>query len=260
MSIYIWADKLKDVYIGANKAKEVYVWTTKVRPTIYNWPELCFTANTAWSTVALNKKWSPSAVTLEITTDGSWSTYTIWDVITLNNVWDKVFFRNTSTSNTYFTIDINNYYKFVMTWSIAWSGDITSLINKNRTIAIPNTCFYYLFWDCTSLTTPPELPATTIGIQCYTYMFRNCSNLEALPSLPSTQILKQSYAAMFYNCSKIKISQYQTWEYQTPYRIPPTWTASTGSNSLAGMFLNTWWTFTWTPSENTTYYTSNTVI
>jgi hypothetical protein len=26
------------------------------------------------------------------------------------------------------------------------------------------------------------------------------------------------------------------------------------------MFLSTWWTLTWTPSINTTYYTSNTVV
>jgi hypothetical protein len=26
------------------------------------------------------------------------------------------------------------------------------------------------------------------------------------------------------------------------------------------MFSSTWWTFTWTPSINTTYYTSNTVV
>jgi hypothetical protein len=26
------------------------------------------------------------------------------------------------------------------------------------------------------------------------------------------------------------------------------------------MFTSTWWTFTWTPSINTTYYTSNTVV
>jgi hypothetical protein len=65
---------------------------------------------------------------------------------------------------------------------------------------------------------------------------------------------------MFRNCSKIKLSTTQTWEYQTEYRIPTTWTWTSWSSSLSNMFTSTWWTFTWTPSINTTYYTSNTVV
>ena len=46
------------------------------------WPDyLCFTANTAGSTVQLWKNWSPTPVTLETSTDWeNWSTYTFsWD-------------------------------------------------------------------------------------------------------------------------------------------------------------------------------------
>jgi hypothetical protein len=65
---------------------------------------------------------------------------------------------------------------------------------------------------------------------------------------------------MFQSCSKIKLSTTNTWEYQTAYRIPTSWTGTTGTNSLANMFYRTWWTRTGTPSANTTYYTSNTVV
>ena len=48
---------------------------------------LCFTANTAGSKVTLNKTGSPTAVTLETSTDGiNWSTYTIGSTITLSNI------------------------------------------------------------------------------------------------------------------------------------------------------------------------------
>ena len=60
--------------------------------------------------------------------------------------------------------------------------------------------------------------------------------------------------------SKIKISSTQTRAYQTPYRIPTTWTGTDASNALYRVFYQTWWTYTSDPSINTTYYTSNTVV
>ena len=37
-----------------------------------------------------------------------------------------------------------------------------------------------MFNGCTSLTTAPELPATTLANGCYSNMFRNCSNLNTI--------------------------------------------------------------------------------
>ena len=248
---------------------------------------LCFTANTAGSTVKLKKVNSPASVTLETSTDKiNWATYTIWTTITLANVWDKVYWRNTSTTDTLFNTSVNNYYRFVMTWSIAWSWDINYLLNKNGTTTISDYCYYSIFRWCTSLTTAPVLPATTLASHCYHSMFSNCSalisaptlpattsaqscydemfswcsNLTTLPALPATTLASECYYYMFYNCTKIKLSETQTWEYQTEYRIPTTWTWTTGSNSLSDMFIDTGWTFTGTPTINTTYYTSNTVV
>ena len=256
---------------------------------IYIWKEnsLCFTAEQANSTVQLTQNWTPTAVSLETSTDWkTWSSYTIGDIITLSNIWDKVYMRNTSTSTTGFSSS-SATYEFVMSWSIAWSWDVTTLINKNWTDTLTEGyCFNNLFLDCTSLTVAPELPATTLTWWCYRDMFRRCSSLtycpllpattlanscyyemfsqctslETLPTLPATTLLMYSYAYMFNYCSKIKLSTTQTWEYQKSYRIPTTWTGSTSTNSLYNMFGNTWWTFTWTPSINTTYYTSNTVV
>ena len=116
-----------------------------------------------------------------------------------------------------------------------------------------------MFYWCTSLTSIPTLPATTLDTACYRHMFRNCTSLSALPKLPATTLAAACYFCMFYNCSNIKISTTKTWEYQTPYRIPTTWSWTTATDALSYMFTNTWWTFTSNPSINTTYYTSNTV-
>ena len=251
-------------------------------------PHLCFTANTAGSTIKLSKTWSPTAVTLETSTDwDNWSTYTIWDTITLSNIWDKVYWRNASETTTWFSIASASYYRFLMTGSVATSWDVTSLINKNlSTQLISAHNFDKLFYQCTSLTTTPKIPATTLTDYCYSMMFDWCTNLVTACELPATTltqycyyamflwcssltqlsklsattILNYSYNSMFGNCPKIKLSTTQTWEYQTPYRIPTTWTGSSYSNALNDMFYGTWWTWTWTPSINTTYYTSNTVV
>lgn len=281
---------------------------------------LCFTTNIPLSTIKLQKNWTPTAVTLETSTDGSsWSTYTFWDVITLSNVWDKVYFRNTSETDTWFSSWFANCYQFVMTGSILWSWDTNYLLNKNSTNTVPNNWFYrlfhwcsalkvapnlpatnlgsscyaYMFYDCTSLSVMPYLPAKTLNNYCYVYMFRNCKALVDIPNLsftttsteccmymfqwctnliklPKLLTLSQTYTSitlanrcfmwMFYQCSLIKLSSTQTWDYQTAYKIPTKWIWTNWTNSLTDMFLSTGWTFTGTPSINTNYYTSNTVV
>lgn len=353
--------------------------------------ELCFTANTALSSVQLTMTWSPTSVSLEYCTDNiTRDSYTIWNTIILPNVGDKVYFRNTSTTDTWFSTDGSNYYKFIMTWSINWSWDVNYLLNKNSTTTLSNTCFLYLFHGCSSLKTAPELPATTLATNCYSWMFREswitetpilpattlvpwcysgmfsncnslikanslpattatercysqmfeecanlttwpsilpattlagdcymsmfqwcssltnapilpattlasycyarmfdwctslitppalpattlarscydmmfcqCSNLESLPALPATTLARECYEDMFEFCYKIKLSTTQTGEYQTPYRIPTSWEWTDDQDALDDMFYSTWWSFTWTPTINTTYYTSNTII
>lgn len=263
MWIFIGSTAPSKIFVWDTEVSKVFVWDTQVRPT---WPDkdyLCFTANTAGSTVQLNKVWSPTAVTLETSTNWTiWSTYTIWDAITLTNIWDKVYFRNTSTTDTSFGTSYNDYYYFYMSWSVAWSWDINFFLNKNSTLTISsNYCFYKLFIGCSSLTSCPSLPATTLTTWCYDEMFRNCTSLATLPSLPALNIPDRAYYRMFENCSSIKLSTTQTGEYQTAYRIPTSWTWSVGSYSTTYMFDGTWWTWTrWQPTIGETYYTSNTVV
>ena len=342
MWLFLWDSEPSKIFVGDTEISKVFLWDKQVRPaTPVGLPYLCFTANTAWSTVQLTKTWSPTVVTLETSTDWTnWTTYTIWDTITLSNIGDKVYWRNTSETDTGFSTGSSNYYQFVMTWSISWSGDINYLLNKNSTTTLTTTsCYKYLFYQCTSLTTTPDLPATTLTNSCYASMFRWCSNLTTatpslpattlttscyanmfqlcgsltatprlpattmanycysgmfrqctslttvpslaittlgsnccvnmfywctglttLPSLPATTMANSCYYGMFQWCSNIKLSTTQTGDYQTEYRIPASWTWTSASSALTNMFKTTWWTFTWTPTINTTYYTSNTIV
>ena len=264
-------------------------WDTPIE--IYDY--LCFTANTSGSTVKLNK-WSSitGVITLETSTDWTnWSTYTFWNTITLTNIWDKVYWRNTSTTDTTFSESANwsaYWYVFAMTGSISASGDVNYLLNKNSTRTLSNYCFHHLFDGCTALTTAPDLYANTLPQICYAsmfkgctnlttpprldiitsanssncldHMFQNCTSLNKLPKLFITAFWWASCNGMFQGCTNIKLSTTQTGEYQTAYRIPISWTCTTSSNSFLNMFNGTGWTFTWTPSLNTTYYTSNEVI
>ena len=121
-------------------------------------------------------------------------------------------------------------------------------------------CYAGMFAGCTSLTTAPSLPATMLAHDCYASMFAGCTSLMTLPSLSVTTLAEDCYYRMFYGCTSIKLSEEQIWEYQTPYRIPTSWTWTLGLDSLRYMFEDTWWTFTGTPLINQTYYTSNQVI
>lgn len=251
-SIKLWTTNIKKVYLGSNQ----------VRPIIP--PYLCFTANTAGSTIKLYYTWSTRTDNMQTSTDGSnWSAYTFNTVITLTNIWDKVYFRRNLDTPWKFSVNYQNRNYFVMTWSIAASGDITTLLCKEWTTDLTASwvyCFWYLFNNCTSLTTIPKLPAVTLTTNCYTWMFTWCTGLSGLPNLPATALAETCYSFMFNWCTSIKLSTTQGWEYQTEYRIPNIWTWTTAWNSLQNMFASTWWTFTWTPSINTTYYTSNTVV
>ena len=110
---------------------------------------LCFTANTAGSTVRLNYAWNPTIVNLEISTD--WITrtdYTInnrlWTIITLSSIWDKVYFRNKSETVTWFSTsawsDYSRVTKTISGWEVElWLRTIVNVPTSNFTLTAPAT-------------------------------------------------------------------------------------------------------------------------
>ena len=166
---------------------------------------LCFTAEQAGSTVAMAVNGTPTkGQAFEYSTDGNnWSVFTPGTTtITLANAGDKVYFRG---NNITVSESSKVYYKFVMSGKIVASGNIMSLLDKTcQSTTISNIhCYYYLFYNCTSLTTAPSLPATTLANYCYNYMFSNCTSLTTAPSLPATTLINSCYRNMFENCTSL---------------------------------------------------------
>ena len=61
-----------------------------------------------------------------------------------------------------------------------------------------------MFEGCKSLTTAPELPATTLADGCYENMFYNCTQLTSAPELPATTLADYCYSFMFDSCTNLE--------------------------------------------------------
>ena len=167
------------------------------------YPGLCFTAEKDTSSVSMNN--CNLGRNFEYLIPGEdWTTFTPGSTtITLLKKGDKVYFRGDNANG--LNDDNDNYY-FVMTGEIAASGNIMSLIDTTcSATAIPNDCcFSNLFDGCTSLTSAPELPATTLTANCYRLMFYGCTSLTSAPELPATSLATGCYGFMFGGCTSLK--------------------------------------------------------
>ena len=91
------------------------------------------------------------------------------------------------------------------TFRSLFSGN-THLISAGELIlpaTTVSTCYYSMFDGCTSLTTAPELPATTLVNGCYRYMFQGCTSLTTAPELPATELADYCYDSMFKGCTTL---------------------------------------------------------
>jgi hypothetical protein len=222
--------------------------------------------------------------TLYYSTDTT--TWNVWSgTTTLSSVGNKLYLRG--TGNTKITGYLDTY-KWVLTGSnIECIGNIENLLDW-ETVALgnhptmANYCYYYMFNGCTSLTTAPSLPATTLSdycyegmfgrtslttapslpattlsLYCYSYMFRGCTSLTTAPSLPATTLSNYCYRYMFYECSSFKVSTSKTGSYQYAWRIPTSGTGTIKTDWNKNMLSSTGGTFKGDPSINTTYYVEN---
>ena len=161
---------------------------------------LCFTS-TGNSTVRMTQTGTPNKSANKVIqyklNNGQWQN---WDLSAVSlSDGDKMYLK--SDDDIPITEGPSIYKYFVMTGSIAASGDIMSLLNFSDTLT--DYAFYNLFKNCTSLTTAPELHATTLAKSCYYYMFYSCTSLTTAPELPATTLTNACYAYMFYYCTKL---------------------------------------------------------
>ena len=116
-------------------------------------------------------------------------------------------------------------------------------------------CYAGMFHGCTKLVSAPALPATTVVLWCYQQMFQDCTSLTTAPALPATTLGQECYKSMFQGCTSLKVSETQTEEYATAWRIPSTGEITSEEyNWNTNMLANTGGTFKGNPSINTTYY------
>ena len=177
---------------------------------------LCFTAEQTGS-----KVWyvngSGNKPDMQYSYNGeSWSDWPAQTAITLERIGDKVYVRGNNPKGFSHEglyggeTDINSKKctYFQMKGTIAASGSVMSLIDgEGITTDIPcEYCFYWLFADCTSLTTPPELPSLEMKYGCYNGMFFRCGNLRETPKLPATKLAGFCYGNMFAYCSNLTVA------------------------------------------------------
>ena len=157
---------------------------------------LIFTAQEANSSVRL----AGETLQLEYRTNTNveWQNYTLGTTITLANIDDWVEMRNRALQS-----DTSGHH-FVMTGKISASGNIQYLLDKTgELLSVPSSCYKRMFFLCASLTTAPELPATTLANGCYNRMFEGCTSLTTAPELPATTLTDGCYNGMFEGCTSL---------------------------------------------------------
>ena len=104
------------------------------------------------------------------------------------------------SSNEFATIQFDNAIPVYCT------GEIRTLVDYEnyKTVDTSNARFCFLFLNCKSLITAPELPATILAEYCYSGMFNSCASLKEAPELPATTLTEYCYSNMFYDCESLK--------------------------------------------------------
>ena len=165
---------------------------------------LTFRATQDGSTVTLSKTGNPSG-SFQTSGDGgnTWVDYTIGTAITLN-AGEEVSFRAKADR----TSDQQNthYFYFKMTGKIEAWNNVMSLYRTNDFAtyeSVVRCAFYRMFYNCTSLTKAPSLPATTLNVYCYQDMFYGCTSLTKSPALPEATLASYCYKSMFSGCRSL---------------------------------------------------------
>ena len=179
---------------------ENYEWVQKSEYCYLN-----FTAKNGNATIGMK---SSGTTNVNVAYSFDLETWTTWNYsnITIPNG-KTIYFKGDNRNH--FSLGTKQYKKFTMSGTIEGGGNIMSLLYGNDfewvdSFDIPNQyCFCFLFSGCTSLTTPPQLPATTLMNNCYRGMFSSCANLTQAPNLPATTMKNECYSFMFYGCTSL---------------------------------------------------------
>ena len=135
---------------------------------------------------------------------GEWSTLGT-ETIPFGGEKGQLRLRGINSNGTAESYDSYSKIKFSNNTPVTCTGDIRTLVDYENysTAETGNARFCSLFEGCTSLTSAPELPATTLAYYCYNSMFQNCSSLVNAPELPATTLADCCYWYMFSGCTSL---------------------------------------------------------
>ena len=146
---------------------------------------------------------------LECSTDGM-STWSAYDgvVIQLDNCAGKrVYFKapeGQPNTNGFRDQENDIFHSFELKKTVKAGGNIQFLLESTGTrMTLAVGCYSGMFYDCTSLTQAPVLPATTLADECYQGMFSGCTSLTQAPVLPATTLADRCYLGMFSGCTSL---------------------------------------------------------
>ena len=181
----------------------------RMRRRVKGWPDdldtaLEFSSANPFS-ISAPKNWDGK---LEYTNGSGWK---MWDgsAIASGEIENNhcIYLRGTGNTKITGTSSGNGKWNIIGT-NIACNGDIDLLLDYstvrggNRP-SMELNCYSYMFYGCTSLTTAPALPATTLADSCYYSMFQDCTSLTTAPALPATRLADSCYYSMFQGCTSL---------------------------------------------------------
>lgn len=200
-----WKDLQKRIINGKEVEKVmlnlVQIWPEATPPVADDY--LCFTAAESNCLIQLDHgQWY--FLDFEYSYDKvTWNDYPRWGgtPLRLTNVWDKIYWRNKSTTPQSVWWE---GYRFNL-WKCYASWDVNYMLCKTSTTSVGRWGLNGLFRGCSGLLSAPRLPATTLWSECYRHMFAECTSLLVAPELPATVLASYCYASMFYNCVSLLI-------------------------------------------------------
>ena len=178
-----------------------------------SYPYVTFTANGKQTfKMTTNGGYTISGLQYSVN-NGKWENVVKDEPVTFGGTNGTLRLRGTNNPNgtsTGFNESRNNldysYIQFGTNAEVACTGDIRTLLDYKtyKTVDTSNARFCKLFWNCTVLTSAPDLPATTLAEYCYYSMFYSCSSLKVAPALPATTLAASCYENMFFCCSNLQ--------------------------------------------------------
>ena len=171
-----------------------------------SYPYLTFTANAAQTfKMATTGSYAISGLQYSVN-HGTWTDVEANKGVTFGGTHGTLRLRGTNTNGTASNWNDYSTITFDNTVNVSCTGDIRTLLDYKtyKTVDTSNARFCKLFWNCTVLTSAPDLPATTLAEYCYYSMFNNCSSLKVAPALPATTLAASCYENMFISCSNLQ--------------------------------------------------------